>query len=150
VTNQTIARDLLAALCLLQGLATVAIDLNRTHATNPDWTGHARFHLVWQTAAFAGLALLEVPLVLVAGPLHEERFYLASILAGVPMFGFFAAFISRRIYKGTLSDPNGMPLLKIKVRGSILCIDLNLVAEIGGVLTLAAILALYRHVGVSH
>ena len=65
------------------------------------------------------------------------------------MFGFFAAFFARRIYKGTLSDPNGMPLLRIKVRGSPLCIDLNLVAEIGGVLTLAAIVALYRHPGVS-
>jgi uncharacterized membrane-anchored protein YitT (DUF2179 family) len=150
VTNQTIARDLLAAFCLLQGLATVAIDLNRTHATNPDWPGHARFHLVWQTAAFAWLALLEVPLVLVGGPLLEERFYLASILACVPIFGFFAAFIARRIYKGTLSDPNGMPPLKIKVRGSTLCIDLNLVAEIGGILTLAAIVALYRHPGVPH
>jgi hypothetical protein len=114
LTNETIACDLLAALCLLQGLATVAIDLNRTHATNPDWLGHARFHLVWQTASFACLAVFEVLLVLVGGPLHDEHFYLASMLAGVPMFGFFAAFISRRIYKGTLSNSNGMPLLKIK------------------------------------
>ena len=150
MTNQTIARDLLAALCLLQGLATVAIDLNHTHATNPDWTGHARFHLVWQTAAFAWLALLEVPLILVGGPLQDQRFYLASVLAGVPMIGFFTAFIARRIYKGTLSDPNGMPSLKIKVRGSTVCIDLNLVAEAGGILTLAAIVALHWHRGASY
>jgi hypothetical protein len=150
VTNQTIARDLLAALCLLQGLATVAIDLNHTHATNPDWTGHARFHLVWQTAAFAWLALLEVPLILVGGPLQDQRFYLASVLAGVPMLGFFTAFFARRIYKGTLSDPNGMPSLKIKVRGSTVCIDLNLVAEAGGILTLAAIVALHWHRGASY
>ena len=150
MTNQTTARDLLAALCLLQGLATVAIDLNRTHATNPDWTGHARFHLVWQTAAFAWLALLEVPLVLAGGPLQDERFYLASVLAGVPMIGFFAAFIARRAYKGTLSDPNGMPSMKIKIQGSTVCIDLNLVAEVGGILPLAAIVALYRHGGASY
>jgi hypothetical protein len=145
VTNQAIARDLLAALCLLQGLATVAIDLNRTHATNPEWPGHARFHLVWQTAAFAWLAVLEVPLVLVAGSLQEQRFYLAAILAGVPMVGFFTAFIARSFFKGTLSDPNGMQPLRIDLRGSTLRIDLNLVAEIGGILTLAAIVALYRH-----
>ena len=94
MTNQAIARDLLAALCLLQGLATLAIDLNRTHATNPHWPGHARFHLVWQTAAFAWLAVLEVPLVLVGGPLQEQRFYLAAILASIPMFGFFSAFFA--------------------------------------------------------
>ena len=48
MTHQTVARVLLAALCGLQGLATPAIDLNRTHATNFLWPGHARFHIVWQ------------------------------------------------------------------------------------------------------
>ena len=150
MTNQAIARYLLAALCLLQGLATVVIDLNRTHATNPAWPGHARFHLVWQTAAFAWLAALEVPLVLVAGSLQEQRFYLAVILAGIPMLGFFSAFIARSLYRVTLSDPNGIPPLKIRFRGTIHRIDLNLVAEIAGILTLSAIVALYRHVGDSH
>ncbi|HEV2485772.1 MAG TPA: hypothetical protein VGT08_09590 [Terracidiphilus sp.] len=144
MTNQAIARGLLAVLCCLQGLATLAIDLNRTHATNPEWPGHARFHLVWQTAAFAVLAALEVLLVLATGPLQDQRFYLAAILAGVPMLGFFAAFIAHGLYKGTLSDPNGMRPLIITVRGSSLRIDLNLVAEICGLLALAAIFAIYR------
>ena len=109
MTNQTIARDLLAALCLLQGLATVAIDLNHTHATNPDWTGHARFHLVWQTAAFAWLALLEVPLILVGGPLQDQRFYLASVLAGVPMLGFFTAFFARRSVRAGTTSKKAAP-----------------------------------------
>ena len=95
MTSQAIARGLLAALCILQGLATMVIDLNRTHATNPLWPGHARFHLVWQTTAFAWLALLEVALLLSAGPLQEERFYLAAILAVIPMLGFFCGLISR-------------------------------------------------------
>jgi hypothetical protein len=145
VTNQAIARGLLASLCLLQGLATMAIDLGRTHATNPMWPGHARFHLVWQTAAFVWLALLEVWLLLIAGPLMDQRFYLAAILAGIPMFGFFTALISRRIYKGTLSDPNGMKPAFIKLRRSTFRIDLNLVAEVAGLLTLAAIVAFYRY-----
>lgn len=150
MTIQAIARGLLAAFCCLQGLATLVIDLNRTHATNPEWPGHARFHLVWQAAVFAWLALLEVVLVLAAGPYQEQRFYLAAILAGIPMLGFFAAFVGRSLYKGALSDPNGMPPAIIKVRGSNLHIDFNLVAEVGGVLVLAAIIALYRHLGVAH
>ena len=145
MTHQAIARDLLAALCAVQGLATLAIDLNRTHATNPEWPGHARFHLVWQTAAFAWLALLEVVLVLVSGPFDEQRFYLAAVLAAIPMLGFFTALIARSFYKGTLSDPNGIPPATITVRGSSLRIDLNLVAEILAVLALAAIIAIYRH-----
>ncbi len=150
MTNQTIARDLLGILCGLQGLATLAIDFNRTHATNPEWPGHARFHLVWQVATIAGLTLLEVVLVLASGPFQEQRFYLAAVLAGIPMLSFFAAFIARSIYRGTLSDPNGMQPLKITVLGSTLRIDLNLVAELCGLLALAVIIALYRHMTTAH
>ena len=149
MTNQTAARDLLAALCILQGLATVVIDLNRTHATNPQWPGHARFHLVWQTAAFASLAALEAVMALADGPLQTKRFYLAAVLAAIPMIGFFTAFFARALYKGTLSDPNGMKPLKITFRGKRLSIDLNLVAEIIGLLAIAAIVALYRRLGVA-
>ena len=150
MSNQTIARDLLAILCCLQGLATLAIDLNRTHATNPEWPGHARFHLVWQVTTIAELALLEVVLVLASGPFQDQRFYLAAVLAGIPMLGFFAAFIARCMFSGTLSDPNGMQPLKITVLGSTLRMDLNLVAGLCGLLALAMIVVLYRHLGVAH
>ena len=145
MTNQAIARDLLAGLCLLQGLATAAIDLGRTHATNPEWPGHARFHAVWQTAAFVWLAVIEAGLLLFPGAYAEERFYLAALLAAAPMAGFFTALAVRGLFKGTLSDPNGMPPLRIRIAGRVRSIDLNLVAEIAGVLTLVAIVALYRH-----
>ncbi len=145
MTNQAMARDLLAALCFLQGLATLVIDLNRTHATHPQWLGHARFHLVWQAMAFALLAVLEVILILAGGPLRDQRFYLAAVLASIPMLGFFAALTGRSVYKGTLSDPNGIPPMTITIPGSDRRIDLNLVAECGGVLALAVIILLYRH-----
>ena len=136
---------MLAALCILQGSATLAIDLNCTHATNPLWPGHARFHLVWQTAAFAWLSVFEALLLFYVGPLQEQRFYLAAILAGIPMLGFFCALIARGLYRGTLSDPNGMRPLIVRVRGANLRIDLNLAAEIVGVLALATVVAIYRH-----
>ncbi len=60
------------------------------------------------------------------------------------MLSFFAAFITHGIYKGTLTDPNGMQPLKITVLGSTLRIDLNLVAETCGALALAVIISLYR------
>lgn len=40
------ARLLVAAIAAGQGILPVFIDLNRTHATNSLWPGHARFHLV--------------------------------------------------------------------------------------------------------
>jgi len=60
------------------------------------------------------------------------------------MLGFFAALTGRSVYKGTLSDPNGIPPMTITIPGSDRRIDLNLVAECGGVLALAVIILLYR------
>ena len=32
----------------IYGFIPVFVDLGKTHATNPLWTSHARFHVVWQ------------------------------------------------------------------------------------------------------
>jgi hypothetical protein len=144
LTHAEVARDGLALFCGLQGLGTVAIDMNRTHATNPLWTRHARFHVVWQTANTALLALLELALILLPGPLEEQRFYLASIMAGVPMLGFFAALIGRSAYGGSLSDPNGILPVKVKLFGQVRSVDLNLAAVLAGLITLFAIVGIYR------
>lgn len=105
MTHSAIARDLLALLCGMQGSATLAIDLNRTHATNPLWPRHARFHLVWQAVSYALLSLLEIALILAPGPFLELRFYLAAILACIPMVSSLAAFACRKIYGGLFSTP---------------------------------------------
>ncbi|HUB28921.1 MAG TPA: hypothetical protein VL967_04460 [Terracidiphilus sp.] len=104
LTHHSIARFSLALLCLLQGGTTVLIDLGRTHASNPAWTAHARFHVVWQTMTVALLAVIELILIFAPWPLERQRFFLASMLALLPMIGFFAAFIGRSRYGGTLGD----------------------------------------------
>lgn len=139
------ARCLLALLCGAQGVGTLVIDLNRTHAANPRWTGHARFHLVWQAVSYALLSLLEVALIMMPGPLHDQRFYLAAILAGIPMLSFMTAFFSQKIYGGTLINRNGIPPTKMKWFGSEILIDLNLATEVTALLMLMATVALFRH-----
>jgi hypothetical protein len=49
-----LARVLLTLVTLGYGLATIFADFNKTHAINPKWTGHARFHVVWQISSYAG------------------------------------------------------------------------------------------------
>jgi hypothetical protein len=136
-----LAGDLLGVFCAMQGAGTIAVDMNRTHAANPLWLRHARFHVVWQASTTVALAIVELALLFALGPITPSRFYLALTLAALPAFGFFVALVTRGIYGGTLSDPNGIQPLVI---GGTLRIDLNLVAEIGVMIVLAAIVLLFR------
>ena len=143
MNHLAIARALLSLLCVLQGLATPAIDLNHTHATNPAWPGHARFHVVWQTMSVALLSVLELALIWWHGPYAEQRFYLVLLLASISPLGFLIAFLCRRSFGATLSDANGMPQARLAIFGTILSVDLNIVAIVTALLSLAVILAIY-------
>ena len=57
-------------------------DFNKTHAINPLWTGHARFHVVWQITSYAGFALIALFLIWSPAPHAQEHLYLASCLRG--------------------------------------------------------------------
>jgi len=144
VIHAAIARDLLALLCGAQGAGTLAIDLNRTHASNSEWTPHARFHLVWQVVSYALLSVLGVALVLTPGGLSEERFYLAATLASIPMLSCFVAFLFRKIYGGALLDSNGIQPVRVNALGTRLQIDMNLAVEGAALLVLGAIVVLIR------
>jgi hypothetical protein len=138
------ARVLLSLLCGIQGIATVAIDLNRTHATNPRWVGHARFHVVWQTLTMALLAVVELVL-LWGGWVGEERgFYLALALTGLSPVAFMVSCATRRAFGGTLFDPNGIPPLPVRVGSRVVKVDMNLAAVVGALVALGVIVGMYR------
>jgi hypothetical protein len=130
------ARFVVSAIALSQGLAPLVIDCNRTHATNPLWPGHARFHLVWQVGSSVLFGLLELALVWWRGPLVSERFYLAAVLALIPLLGFVAALISRSRYGGTLHDPNGIAPVKLRLASRAVEVDLNAVLVISAIFLL--------------
>ena len=104
---QTIARILLTLTALGYGLATIKADFNKTHATNPAWTPHARFHVVWQILSYSGVGLIALYLIWAGGPMAMHRLYLAAAF-GIAIYGaFFAAVFARPLYKGALYDQNG-------------------------------------------
>jgi hypothetical protein len=138
-----LARVALSTLCGLQGLATLAIHCNKTHATNPLWPGHARYHVVWQSASVAFMSIVELVLIWWPGAWRHEGFYLASMLAATSPLGFMAAFISRRLYEGALFDANGVPPLRMKILGVVRSIDMNFVVVVTALIALAAIDAIY-------
>jgi uncharacterized membrane protein len=140
-----LARILLTLVTLGYALATILADFNKTHATNPKWAPHARFHVVWQILSYAGFGLLALALLWWPGPLAVERLYLVAIMGGIVYTAFFVAVFAMPIYGGEAYDKNGyrpfaapVPLIAKKwdVNITIFCVQVVLLAA--GTLSIAA------------
>ena len=101
------ARILLTLVTVGYGFVTIKADFNRTHATNPAWTPHARFHVVWQITSYSGVALIALGLIWLKGPLPQERLYLSAALALAVYGAFFVAILACPLFGGKLYDENG-------------------------------------------
>ncbi len=102
-----LARIVLTVGTVGYGLLPIIGDINGTHAANPLWTPHARFHVVWQVASYVGIGLLALALTWIAGPMPTERLYLAAALGLAVYAGFFVATFTRRLFGGGFYDVNG-------------------------------------------
>ncbi len=145
MTAAFVARLTVSAIAAGQGIAPLFIDLNRTHATNPLWPGHARFHLVQQVctlllAAAVQLGLLWWP----GGAAMGVRFYLAAALAGTSLAGFAVAALGRNVYGGALHDPNGIQPVRLRLSGRQVALDMNAVLVIATWALLAAAVITFR------
>jgi hypothetical protein len=140
---QTVARILLTLTALGYGLATIKADFNKTHATNPAWMPHARFHVVWQILSYSGIALIALYLIWAKGPSAVEHLYLAAAL-GIAIYGaFFTTVFARPLYKGSLYDQNGYQPFKPPFGPPHWRWDVNVtVFAVLSAMLLAAILAL--------
>jgi hypothetical protein len=138
----TLARILLTLTTLGYALVTIKADFNNTHATNPKWTPHARFHVVWQILSYAGVGLIALYLLWSDGPAPLERLYLAAALSVAVYGGFFAAVLSRPLYGGALYDDNGYLPFKAPIGPRRWQWDVNVTAfSILSTVALAGILA---------
>ena len=102
-----LARILFTLMTAGYALGTIIADFNATHATNPKWTGHARFHVVWQITSYIGFGLLSMVLIWWPGPLAVERLYLAAIMGAIVYAAFFIAVVTMPVYGGAAYDDNG-------------------------------------------
>jgi hypothetical protein len=142
-TDNLIARVLLTLATLGYGLVPMIVDLSKTHATNPLWTPHARFHVVWQVSSYCGVGLIALWLIWSAGPV--AKLWLAVGLAAAMYAGFFAAVVAMRRFGGRLADPNGVPpIATVNVGGKPLALDANLTV-FGVLVAIAAIAAFTIH-----
>jgi hypothetical protein len=144
MTASLLARVMVTSVSAGQGITAVFIDLNRTHATNPLWIGHARFHVVQQTFASLAAAIVEVVLLWAIAPGARLLFYLATLLTALPMFAFLIAMLSRSLYGGTLHDPNGMRPIRIRIGSRVRAVDMNIVLVVVGIAVLLIAVMIFQ------
>ena len=137
-----ISKALLTLIFIGFGTLTPLIDFNESHATNPLWTGHARFHLVWQVNAMIITAVLSITLLWL---FYSPSNHLIVIsLSYLWIFSFYATTLGLKLFDGELNDINGVPPVFITILGRKYEIDRNVQAITGTLIvtTYAAILFL--------
>lgn len=123
-----IAKILLTLATLGYSLGTVFADLNKTHASNPLWTPHARFHVVWQVLSYNGLGLVAIGLIWLPGPAAIERLYLVCLIVFVVIASFYVTWIAMPMYDGSNFDQNGYPPQPVTIAGRTIMLDANFTA----------------------
>jgi hypothetical protein len=140
-----LARVLLTLVTIGYGFVTVLADFNNTHATNPKWTPHARFHVVWQISSYVGFGLLALALTWWPGPYAVERLYLVALMGAIVYGAFFVAVFARPVYGGGAYDDNGylpfaapLPIVARKWDVNITAFSVLTVLLIAGVVSISA------------
>ena len=100
------------------------VDFNESHATNPLWTGHARFHLVWQVTALTMTGLIVILLLWVFPSLSNT--IISIVLLYIWLICFFIAWLAMPIYGGKPNDVNGVPPVNMNFFGKQYEVDRNL------------------------
>jgi hypothetical protein len=122
------AKILLTIATLGYSAIPAVVDANKTHATNPSWDPHARFHVVWQVSSYVYVALIALYLIWTAGTDHWPL-WIAAFLALGAYGGFWTAVFSRSAYGGTLvSRENAVPDITWKFLGPNVKTDANVTA----------------------
>jgi hypothetical protein len=107
------------------GIGLVIADVNKTHVTNPLWTPHARFHVVWQIASYSGFALIAWTLIWSPGPYLTQRLCLVCGFAVCIIGGFLVAYLTMPRYQGSNHDLNGHLPTPVRILGRVVNFDAN-------------------------
>ena len=110
-TSRTVmlGRIIMTIATLMYGIIPPLVDLTETHVFHPDWTPHARMHMVWLLGTNSTIAMVALYFLW----LHKSSFTLGVRLAGVLGLcvygGFMLSASTISLYGGSLSDAAGVP-----------------------------------------
>ncbi|MEM8924139.1 MAG: DUF6640 family protein [Actinomycetota bacterium] len=119
-------RLIISFVALAIAVGPMVADFNRTHATNPLWPPHARFHVVWQVLIQAGSSVLALLLLWRDSADYVFHLYLAAAVIYVWIVTFVATLASMPLFDGALRDVNGIKPFRFRLPGRVLEVDTNL------------------------
>lgn len=121
-----IARIIFSLIAVAIAVGPMVADFNKTHATNPLWTPHARFHVVWQVLTQAGVSLIILTLLWLPSADQMTQTWFAVCLLYVWFIAFYATLASMSLFEGSLKDVNGIKPWRWKLFGKTYLVDTNL------------------------
>lgn len=120
-----IGKILISFVAVAQALGPMRADFNRTHATNPSWTSHARFHVVWQVLLQAGVSIAVLTLLWASE--GRVQTWIALALTANWILTFFVTVAAMPRFEGTLADPGtGIEPFRFSFGSRHLEVDTNL------------------------
>jgi len=122
-----IARILMTITGLGLAIGPAVADFNKTHATNPLWPPHARFHVVWQVLTNSSLCLFM--LFVLWTPLVEQydlQLKLVAMVQFAILLPIYATIACMGLFDGALKDVNGLRPFVFNIAGKKRAVDTNL------------------------
>ena len=113
-------------------------DLNRSHAANPAWPGHARSHLVTQVLTTSSLGVLALYFLWSGRLAPDLRVCLAMLCALTALAPFFISTLATPLFGGQIMPPRtGLGRVRFaRIEGNVANFSLSLVLLISGRLML--------------
>lgn len=102
-------RILMTMATLIYGVLPPFVDLTETHVFHPEWTPHARMHMVWLLGTNSAIAVLALYFLWLHKANSAFGVRLAGILGLCVFGGFWLSASTASLYGGALSDKDGVP-----------------------------------------